>query len=129
MLVGDAMTRGVEYVDPSSTVQDAAVAMAEHDIGAVLVGEATALLGILTDRDIIIRAVTAGRDLAATPVAEMMSSTLVLAREDDTAEQALGQMARHQVRRLPVVDPAGRVVGIVTRSDLTDPARRGGARA
>jgi CBS domain-containing protein len=129
MLVGDVMTRGVEYVAPTSSVQEAAIAMAEHDIGAVLVGAATALVGILTDRDIIIRAVTAGRDLAATAVQEVMSASLFLVREDDTVEQALERMARHQVRRLPVVDAAGRVVGIVARSDLVDLARRDGASA
>ena len=119
MKVGDVMTPGAETVPADATVRDAALAMAEHDIGAVLVGPEGAPAGILTDRDIIIRVVVEGRDPGAVAAGEVMSSTLFTCRADDTVEAALGLMDERQVRRLPVLDADdGRLVGIVARSDL-----------
>ena len=118
MRVGDVMTPGVELVPADATVREAALVMAEHDIGAVLVGPEGAPAGILTDRDIIIRVVVEGRDPGAVSAGEVMSSTLFTCRDDDSVEAALGRMEERQVRRLPVVDADGRLVGIVARSDL-----------
>ena len=118
MKVGEVMTRGVEFVSASATVQEAATAMAEHDIGAVLVASDKALEGILTDRDIILRLVVSGGDAGATKVASVMSGEIFACRPDDNVEQAFEQMSERQVRRLPVLDEAGTVVGIVTRGDL-----------
>ena len=118
MKVGDVMTPGVELVPADATVRDAALVMAEHDIGAVLVGPEGKPAGILTDRDIIIRVVVEGRDPGAVAAGEVMSSTLFTCRDDDPVEAALGRMEERQVRRLPVVDAGGRLVGIVARSDL-----------
>ena len=118
MRVGDVMTPGVEIVPADTTVRDAALVMAEHDIGAVLVGPEGKPAGILTDRDIIIRVVVEGRDPGAVAAGEVMSSTLFTCRDDDPVEAALGRMEERQVRRLPVVDADGRLVGIVARSDL-----------
>ncbi len=118
MKVGDVMTPGVELVPADATVRDAALVMAEHDIGAVLVGAEEAPAGILTDRDIIIRVVVDGRDPRGVAAGEVMSSTLFTCRAEDTIEAALGEMANRQVRRLPVLDGDGRLVGIVARSDL-----------
>ena len=118
MRVVEVMTPGVEIVPADATVRDAALVMAEHDIGAVLVGPEGKPAGILTDRDIIIRVVVEGRDPGAVSAGEVMSSTLFTCREDDSVEAALGLMGERQVRRLPVVDADGRLVGIVARSDL-----------
>ena len=118
MKVGDVMTPGVELVPADATVRDAALVMAEHDIGAVLVGPEGKPAGILTDRDIIIRVVVEGRDPGAVAAGEVMSSTLFTCRDDETVEAALGRMEEQQVRRLPVLDGDGRLVGIVARSDL-----------
>lgn len=118
MKVGEAMTRGVEFVPATGTVREAAVAMAEHDVGAVLVGAPDRLEGILTDRDIIIRAVVAGRDPATVAAGEVMSSTVHTCGPDQPVGEALAEMEERQVRRLPVVDAAGVVVGIVVRRDL-----------
>lgn len=118
MRVADVMTPGGESVPAEATVREAALAMAEHDVGAVLVGPEGAPEGILTDRDIIIRVVVEGRDPGAVAAREVMSSTLFTCRADDTVEAALAAMEDRQVRRLPVLDADGRVVGIVARSDL-----------
>ena len=118
MKVSEVMTRGVEFVPGASTLQEAATAMAEHDVGAVLVGSPEQLHGILTDRDIILRAVTQGLSPQATRTQEVMSSTVYTCRPDDAVEQALSVMEERQIRRLPVVDDDGRVIGIVVRRDL-----------
>lgn len=118
MRVADVMSREVELVSPDATVQEAATVMAEYDVGAVLIGEAGRLDGILTDRDIILRAVVDGRDPRVVKARDVMSSTLFVCREDDTLEQAFREMSERQVRRLPVLDADGRLVGIVTLSDL-----------
>jgi CBS domain-containing protein len=118
MKVSEAMTREVEFVPADATVREAATTMAEHDIGAVLVGSAERPEGILTDRDIILRVVVEGRDLTDLRVRDAMSSTLFTCRADDPVEVAAKRMEEHQVRRLPVVGEDGTVVGIVVRSDL-----------
>jgi CBS domain-containing protein len=122
MLVRDVMTRGVEFVDPHATVQDAAVRMAEQDIGAVLVGSAERPEGVLTDRDILLRLVVTGGDPVRTRVREIMSTTLFTCSAEASLDDALAEMRERQVRRLPVVGERGEVVGIVVRSELLDAA-------
>lgn len=118
MRVADVMSREVELVSPDATVQEAATAMAEYDVGAVLVGSGENLEGVLTDRDIILRAVVDGKNPAELSVRDIMSSTLFTCRENDTLEDAFRIMSERQVRRLPVLDADGRLAGIVTLSDL-----------
>ncbi len=118
MRVADVMSREVELVSPDATVQEAATVMAEYDVGAVLIGEQGRLDGILTDRDILLRTVVNGLDPSRIKARDVMSSTLFVCRDDDTLEQAFRQMSERQVRRLPVVDRDGGLVGIVTLSDL-----------
>jgi CBS domain-containing protein len=116
--VSDLMTRGVEFVAADATVQEAAVRMAEQDIGAVLVGSVERVEGVLTDRDILLRLVVNGIDPARILVREVMSKTLFTCAPDASLEEALRDMQERQVRRLPVVDERGCVVGIVVRSAL-----------
>jgi CBS domain-containing protein len=118
MRVSEVMTRGVEFVPADATIQEAATAMAEHDVGAMLVGTAESLEGIITDRDVILRVVVEGRHPAQTRTGEVMSSTVFTCRPEDTLEAALAIMEERQIRRLPVQDEDGRVVGIVARRDL-----------
>lgn len=118
MRVAEVMTRGVEPVAPDATVQDAATQMAEFDVGAVLVGDENGLVGILTDRDIILRVVVDGKHPAEVAVKDAMSDNVFTCGEDDTAEMVVVQMRERQVRRMPVIDDAGELVGIVTLSDL-----------
>jgi CBS domain-containing protein len=119
MRIDQVMTRGLEIVPPDMTVRDAAQRMAEADIGAILVGSQDKLSGILTTRDIIIRVVVEGRDPGALLVKDVMSATLFACAEGDTLEFAAQEMKKRQVRRLPVVDAAGKPVGIVVLSDLS----------
>jgi signal-transduction protein with cAMP-binding, CBS, and nucleotidyltransferase domain len=92
--------------------------MAEFDVGAVLIGDENGLVGILTDRDVLLRVVIEGRHSAEVAVSDVMSANLVSCREDDTVEAVLAQMRERQIRRMPVLDEAGKTVGIVTLSDL-----------
>jgi CBS domain-containing protein len=118
MKVAEVMSRGVDLVPPDATVQAVATRMAEDDVGAVFIGHDTTLEGIVTDRDILLRAVVEGRDPTLVPVREIMSSTIFACRETDTLETAFREMRERQVRRLPVLDAAGALTGVVTLSDL-----------
>lgn len=119
MKVVEMMTRGVDPIDPAATVQEAAVQMAELDVGAVLVGTVEALEGILTDRDIIMRVVVDGRNPAEMLVRDVMSPNIFSCAEDDPVEAAFAQMRERQIRRMPVINANGRAVGIVTLGDLS----------
>ena len=118
MKVAEVMTRGVDPIDPSASVQEAATQMAELDVGAVLVGADGMLEGVLTDRDIILRVVVDGNNPAEVAVRDVMSSRVFSCREDDPVESALVEMRDRQIRRMPVLDENGRATGIVVLSDL-----------
>ncbi|WP_137389046.1 CBS domain-containing protein [Rhodoligotrophos defluvii] len=118
MIVADVMSRGIDPVSPEATIQQAAIRMAEDDVGAVLVGSDDQLEGILTDRDIILRVVVDGLDVTSVRVRDVMSSTLFTCNEMDPVADALKEMTERQVRRLPVLDSEGRPIGLVTLSDL-----------
>ena len=118
MRVADIMARPIEFIAPDATVQGAAELMGEIDVGALPVGTAEDLQGILTDRDILFRVVAAGRDSARVRVREVMSSLIYSCGPDDTIEAAMDMMSSYHVRRLPVQDEAGTVIGWVTLSDI-----------
>lgn len=112
------MSRGVDPVAPDATVQEAATQMAEFDIGAVFVGGETGLVGVLTDRDIILRVVVEGRHPEEVTVADVMSKTLFSCKQDNSVESVVAEMRERQIRRMPVLDDDGKTVGIVALSDL-----------
>ena len=118
MQVSDIMSKVVEFIGPDATVQEAATLLGELDFGALPVGEATDLLGVVTNRDILFRVVAAGLDSRTTRVREVMSTSVLTCRETDTLSAALDLMADFQVRRLPVVGESGGVVGWITLSDV-----------
>ncbi|WP_448203278.1 CBS domain-containing protein [Azospirillum sp. sgz302134] len=121
MLVSDIMAKALEFIAPDATVQEAAVLMGELDVGALPVGSPEDLQGIVTDRDILFRVVAEGGDNARTRVRDVMSTTVFSCRETDTLATAMDIMGSYHVRRLPVLNEAGLVVGWVT---LTDVSRR-----
>jgi CBS domain-containing protein len=118
MQVGEVMTRGVELVSPQTSLVEAARLMRDADVGALPVGEDERLSGMVTDRDIVVRAVADGRAIEDTTVAEVLSTNIVSCREGDSLEDAANLMAEHQVRRLPVLGDDQRLVGIVALADI-----------
>lgn len=117
MRVSEVMTRDVDTARPGDSIQKVAKMMADGDYGVVPVVENDRLEGIVTDRDIAVRAVAAGKSADA-PVSEIMSGSLKTVREDDDVDEVYDTMAAAQVRRLPVVDGEGRLCGIVAMADV-----------
>lgn len=117
MKVSQCMTRDVRIADPSETLQEAARTMAEIDAGFLPVGENDRLVGIITDRDIAIRAVGTGRSPDA-KVRDVMSEEIRYCYADDDVDAILDNMGEQQIRRLPVVDRDKRLVGVVSITDL-----------
>jgi CBS domain-containing protein len=120
--VRELMTPDVRTVSPSQSLADAAELMKNEDVGSVPVVEEGRLAGILTDRDIVIRAVAERRDPQTVKVAEVASGELVTVEPEQELDEALALMARHQVRRLPVVEE-GRLVGMLAQADVALEAR------
>jgi CBS domain-containing protein len=118
MKVADVMTRGIDFVDSTATVQDAATRMAELDVGAVLIGSDEAVVGILTDRDILVRVVVEGKNSAYVTVNEVMTKDVVGCDAEDAIETVFAKMREGQFRRMPVFDEEGVTLGVVTLSDL-----------
>jgi CBS domain-containing protein len=116
--VEDVMVRDVETIDASASLMQAAQRMRDANVGVLPVVEAGRLRGVLTDRDIVVRGVARGTELASLRAGEVASRDLVAARPDWSLQQALDTMALHQIGRLPVVDDSDRVLGIVTLSSL-----------
>jgi len=116
--IRDVMTSSPQSVAPSATVAEAAQLMRDNDVGSLPVVEGGKLTGVVTDRDITVRAVAAGKDPQSTKVAEVLSQDLVTIDPQQDLDEALRLMARHQVRRLPVVEEDGRLVGIVAQADV-----------
>jgi CBS domain-containing protein len=117
MKASDIMTRDVRVLSPDQTIREAAKLMTDIDAGAVPVGENDRLVGMITDRDIVIRAVAEGKS-GDTKVAEVMSKEMLYCFDTDAIEDVERNMAKAQVRRLPVVNRDKRLVGIVSLGDL-----------
>jgi CBS domain-containing protein len=115
--LSEVMNTDVQTVSPDDTIEEAAQEMRDGDFGLVPVVEDEELVGVVTDRDIAIRAVAEGRD-PSTLVREVMSEGVVWASEDDSIEDAARIMSDHQIRRLPIVDADQRLVGIVSLGDF-----------
>jgi len=122
MKVGEVMTRDVKLVSPQQSICDAAKMMAECDAGALPVGEDDRLVGVITDRDIAIRAVAEDKG-PDTPVAEVMTKQVLYCFEDESVDHVAQNMGEQQVRRLPVLNREKRLVGIVSIGDLSRNAK------
>jgi len=118
MKLREMMTRGVETTHPQDGLTEAAMKMRSLDVGSLPVVDGERLVGILTDRDITVRAVAEGRELATTLVDDVMTREVVFASEDQEVDEAARIMGQRQIRRLPVVDRDQRLVGIVSLADL-----------
>ena len=114
----DIMSRNVEVVSAGASLRDAARKMKELDVGLIPVCDGDRLRGVLTDRDITVRATADGRDPATTMVSEVMSTDLAYGLEDQEVEEAVTVMEARQIRRLPIVNKDKRLIGIVTLADI-----------
>jgi CBS domain-containing protein len=117
MKVSEAMTRDVRLTRPDQAIEDAAKMMAEVDTGVLPVGEGDQLIGMITDRDIAIRAVAQGKG-PHTPVREVMTADVKYCFEDEDTDRVVEAMADQQVRRLPVLNRDKRLVGVLSLGDL-----------
>jgi CBS domain-containing protein len=115
--VRDVMTSNPRAIDPGTPVVEAARLMRSEDVGSIPIVEGDRLVGIVTDRDIAIKIVAEGKD-AQTPVGEIASRDLVTIDPEQGLEEAARLMGQHQLRRLPVVEEDGRLVGIVAQADI-----------
>jgi CBS domain-containing protein len=118
MQINRIMTEYVEVITLETSIQEAAEQMRSLDVGVLPVCDGDRLVGILTDRDLAVRAVADGRDPKSTPIEEIMTRQVVYCFEDQDIEEAERVMEKNQIRRLPVLDRDKRIVGIVSLGDL-----------
>jgi CBS domain-containing protein len=122
------MTARPRTLPPDATAHDAARLMRDEAVGSLPIVEGDRLVGTVTDRDLVVRVVAEGREPRSTAVRDIASTELVTIDPDQGLDEALRLMAQHQVRRLPVVEEDGRLVGIVAQADVAqdaEPARVG----
>lgn len=118
MFVKDVMTVSPILCDSNDSVEHVAKLMREHDCGFIPVSAGGKLVGVITDRDITTRVVASGRPASDLPVSDVMSRTISTVGQDENVQTAIDLMEARQVRRLPVTDAKGNVVGVVAPSDL-----------
>jgi len=118
MEIREIMTQSVEMVSPTVSLQEAAQKMKALDIGLIPVCDGAKLKGMLTDRDITVRATAEGLNPKKTKVAEVMTTDVAYCFEDQDVEEAAGLMEAKQIRRMPILDRNKRLVGIISLGDL-----------
>ncbi len=119
MKVSEAMHRNASWVPPTMPLPQVARIMKEQDIGALPVGENDRLIGMVTDRDIAIRAWPNGHDISSLTARDIMSSGISYCRADDALEDAVLMMESKKIRRLPVIDADKRMVGMLSIGDVS----------
>jgi CBS domain-containing protein len=124
MQIKDLMTTDVSFVEPNTPIREIARRMREGDIGSTPVIEDDRLVGMVTDRDIIVRIVAEGMNVETATARDAMSPGILYCFEDDSVEQVLDNMGDNQIRRLPVVNRDKRLVGVVSLGDLSLAGKR-----
>lgn len=117
--IREVMTRDVEVINPNDTLRDAAEKMRTLNVGPIPVCDGQRIVGMLTDRDIVVRAIALGKDPNTTQVSDAMSSGIEYCFDDDDTENVLNRMREKQLRRFIVVDRSKKLVGIVSLGDLS----------
>jgi CBS domain-containing protein len=112
------MTQHAEWITPNITLKDAAQRMRDQDIGCLPVGENDRLVGMLTDRDLVCRAVAQGFDAATTQVADVMTKGITWCFDDETVADVVERMEQKQIHHMPVLNREKRMIGILSLSDL-----------
>ena len=119
MKIKDMMHKGAEYVAPSATLQQVAKKMKDFDVGAIPVCEGGKPIGMVTDRDIAIRALANGKDISKLTAKDVMSKKVISCRDTEDAEDAIRIMEKNRIRRLPVLNEAQKLVGMVSLGDIS----------
>ncbi|MFL5354221.1 CBS domain-containing protein [Archangium sp.] len=117
-MIREVMTRDVEVINPNDTLRDAAEKMRSLNVGPLPVCDGQRILGMITDRDIVVRAIAVGKDPNSTQVSDVMSSGIEYCFDDDATEGVLERMRDKQIRRMIVVDRNKKLVGIIALGDL-----------
>jgi CBS domain-containing protein len=123
------MTPEVTWVGPDTDLQEIARKMRDEDFGAVPVAEQDRLIGMITDRDIVVRCVAAGMDVCSATARQVMSPHILYCFDDESVESVLQNMGANQIRRLPVVNREKRLVGVISLGDLSQTYERPAAAA
>ena len=118
MNVSEVMSPNVEWIKPDMKLSDAAVRMRDLDVGMLPIGDGERLVGVITDRDIVVRSVAESRSASETPVSDAMSDKVLYLYEDQDVNEAAKSMADNAVRRMPVVDRDKNLKGVVSLGDL-----------
>ncbi|MEI3854849.1 MULTISPECIES: CBS domain-containing protein [unclassified Ensifer] len=124
MKISEAMHPGARWISPETDIKTIARIMRDEDIGALPVGENDRLIGMVTDRDIALRAFANGRDPASMTARDLMTRDVVYCRTGETIEHAVHLMEAKQVRRLPVIDEDKRMVGMLSLGDISHASSR-----
>lgn len=127
MQIRDVMTKEVDLVHPDTTLAEAARLMRDDGVGALPVGEEGRLVGIVTDRDMVVRGMADDADPSHVTVAEVMSPEVLFCFDDEAIDEVAGNMGKQQVRRLPVVNRDNQLVGVVSLGDLAARGANGAA--
>jgi CBS domain-containing protein len=123
MKVKDAMHKGVKWVSPDTLLTEVAKLMREYDIGAIPIGESDRLIGMVTDRDIVCKALAQeGFDVRSATARDVMTPGIHCCREQDDLAKAVRHMETLQIRRLPVINGSKRMVGILSLGDVSQSA-------
>ena len=118
------MHKGVEWVSPDTSIVALARKMQQFDIGAIPVGENDRLIGMVTDRDIVIRGVADGKDPSKLTARDVMTKGVIYCRDSEDVDEAARIMESKQIRRLPVIDANKRMVGMISLGDVSHAASR-----
>ncbi|MGE5500312.1 MAG: CBS domain-containing protein [Ignavibacteriales bacterium] len=118
MKVREVMHRGVACAEPGTPIRDVAAMMLKADVGSIPIHEKGRLVGIVTDRDIAVRAVADGRDIDALTAREVMTFDPLCCRESDDLDRTIALMEHRKVRRVPVIGDAGEPIGMVSLGDI-----------
>lgn len=122
MKVKSSMHKGAQWMPPDTSLKALANTMLQQDIGAIPIGENDRLIGIITDRDITVRAVADGKDVSTLTARDVMTKGIFWCRDSDDVTHAANIMQANQIRRLPVIDKNKRMVGILSLGDLSHAA-------
>ena len=119
MQVKEMMHKGAEYVAPNAKLQVIAKKMRDYDIGSIPVCDGGKVIGMVTDRDLAVRALANGKDVAKLEAKDVMSKDVIFCRDSEQAEDAIRIMEDNEIQRLPVLNEAKRLVGMVSLGDIS----------